>query len=160
MLEELLLEALGPAGIVLLIKIITDNKNRSLGEIKKFLADSGGHLADPGSVSWMFEEMVRTEIGLAQWRKNQTDLELTLIDAGANEFKEEEDRVIIYSSKEQADKIRALLEQNNIPAQAEIDYRPKNLLPIPADKTEKITGFLENIYALNDVDEIYSNAQF
>ncbi len=158
-LEEFVLEALGPAGLMLLIKVITDNKNRSLGEIKKVLSLHGGRLADPGSVSWMFNEAARTTVNKEEWQSKPTSPELAVIDAGASDVKEEGGKIAIYSTKESAENVRRALEQAGLAGQTEIDYLAKNPLVVPTDQQEKITEFLETIYDLPDVDEVYPNTQ-
>jgi len=157
-LEELLLEAYGPGGKAILISAITDNKNRTLVEIKHILNEYGGKLASSGSVRWMFEE--KGKIILENQKLNE-DMELKIIEAGAEDIKIERGEIIILTKPEDLE----LVKQEIIKAKMEISETSLDFIPKTSEKiSEEERGAYEKLFeALDeqqDVEEIYSNIEF
>jgi len=157
-LESVLYEAFAPNGIALLIEGITDNKNRSVSDVKAVLNKHGGSLGAPNSVKWMFEHKGTFRVALDQV-ENKDDLMLELIDAGADDVLEEEGGLTIYTSFASFEKIRKILQTKKLPTEyAEMDWVAKNVETLPEgasqEKTEKIVELLED---LNDVEKVYTN---
>lgn len=157
MLEEFLVEAYGPEKIGLVIRLITDNKNRTMNELRSFLNEHGGSLAEAGSVLWMFTESIVFSVPRSQWQQD-SDLELEIIDLGAEDIQQSEDKVIILSKKETAEKLRQFLEKQGLNPKVSYEYIANNPVSLPKEETkEKIENFLEALYAINEVEEIYTN---
>lgn len=157
-LEELLLEAYGPGGKAILISAITDNKNRTLAEIKHILNEYGGKLASSGSVRWMFEE--KGKIILENQKLNE-EVELKIIEAGAEDIKVERGEIIILTKPEDLE----LVKQEIIKAKMEISETSLDFIPKTSEKiSEEERGAYEKLFeALDDqqdVEEIYSNIEF
>ena len=157
-LEELLLEAYGPGGKAILISAITDNKNRTLAEIKHILNEGGGKLASSGSVRWMFEE--KGKIILENQKLNE-EVELKIIEAGAEDIKVERGEIIILTKPEDLE----LVKQEIIKAKMEISETSLDFIPKTSEKiSEEERGAYEKLFeALDeqqDVEEIYSNIEF
>jgi len=148
-LEEVSFEALGPAGIALIIEGITDNKNRTLQEIKQILNQHNGKIAGEGSVKWMFERK-----GCIVTEKKE-EIELAAIEAGAEDIKEKEDCLEIYTKPEDLDRVKTNLEKENIKIEsAELEWVPKEEIEGDKEKAEKLFEQLDE----NDaVQNIYSN---
>jgi len=161
--EEIIYEAYGPSGIALIIKCITDNKNRTAANIRHILTKSGGSLGEPNTVMWMFENkgVIRfKEKELADKNISMDDFELSIIDAGAEDIQSEEGDIAIYTNikdmqnvKESAEKMQINLESS------EIEWIPKNEVDIKdEDDKEKIAKLFNALDDDEDVQDIYTNA--
>ena len=159
-LEPLLLEALGPGGIAILLDVVTDNKNRTLTEIRHLLDKFGGKLAS-GGVLWMFK---RKGVIIINCRSQEGDidieeLELFLIDAGAEDIKLKDGVLEVYTKPEKLEEIKKILEKKGIKLEsASLDFIPKEEIEI---KKQELKEKIENLFGAldehEDVQEIYSN---
>lgn len=158
--EEFVIEAHGPEGIGLIIKIATDNKNRTIPEIKRILNLTGGAISDPGSVIWMFKETGKIEIKKDLWSKNP-EIEITVIDAGAEEIFEDEGLVIILTSKESLEKIKHLLIEKGLKeVESEIGYLALNPQKIDSPEIqEKVSDLIKKLEDRDDVNSVYTNVE-
>ncbi len=156
--EELYYEGILPNNIQFIIKCLTDNKNRSASMVRHALSKSGGSL---GSVMWNFEQkgvVVITKEELKNKNINIDDFQLELIDAGIDDFKSEEELVLIYTRVEDLQKIKNNIESKGLNIEsAEIEYLPKEKQEISAEQQEKIAKFTEELDDLEDVSDYYSN---
>jgi YebC/PmpR family DNA-binding regulatory protein len=154
-LEELFLEAYGPAGVGLIIKCLTNNKIRTVNEIKNILTRHKAKLAEPGSVMWMFEER-----GVVTLNKDNVS-EYLLNDLGdlLLDFKEKEEKILFYTNITDVNKIREILQQRNFPIlSTEIQLVPKIYVNIEYEKDKQDFDVLINeLLEHNDVYEVYSN---
>ena len=165
-IEEIIYEAIGPENVAILIQVLTDNKNRTLTNVKNILAKNNGKFVNSGSVSWMFEQKgVITISDIKNFTSpnsgqvpNIENLQLELIESGANDFKEQEDELTIYTDINKLQKIKEILEQKNIKINsAEIEHVPRNEnLVKPSDNT-KIEQLLNTLAEDDDVEKIYTN---
>jgi YebC/PmpR family DNA-binding regulatory protein len=155
-LESITIEARGPAGSALLIDVITDNHNRSFGELRKTLSDHGCHPTEPGSMQWLFER--RGQIFI----ENVTDLEqgeLDAIDAGANEIDADEAMLEVITSPDQLHAITEALRAKNYKiASSELVMHPKNPIALAENEYNKLQELMEIIEDHADVDEVTTNA--
>jgi len=156
-LEEITYEAYGPNGIPLMIETITDNKNRTLSEIRHILSRNNGRLSETGSVKWMFDQKGMIEVSSAE--KNKDELELAAIDAGAEDVEWKNNVLEIYTKPNDLEKVKENLEKARIKIEdASLSWVPKNEVEI---KDESLKSQLERLFeALDeneDVNEIYSN---
>lgn len=159
-LEELICEAYGPAGIAILIQAITDNKNRTLAELRHLLSSYDAKMANSGSVRYMFQETGKITVPKTSWNDN---LSLKTIETGAEEIKEKDEMVEIYTSVSNLNNLKTFIE-NNLPGvqiEAEIDFVAQQPVQI---NDEELKNKLETLFnALDeniDVEEIYSNAEY
>jgi len=157
-LEEVSYEAFGPGGISMIIEGITDNKNRTLGEVKHILQKYGGKLADSGAVKWLFEK--RGVITIKTKQKDKEDLELKAIEAGAEDiyWHEEENLLDVYTKPEELDKIKKYLQAQGFEIESSsLDWvakEQKRVSPEDKNKCDKLFTELDD----NDaVQNIYSN---
>lgn len=158
-LRELVYEAFGPAGSAFVITALSDNSNRTAGEVKNILSKNGGTLAGQGAVMWQFGKLgiIRTSKDLGLKIK---DKELELIDAGAEDIKYEEDGVIIFTKPENLQKVKEVLDKENITAEsADIEYVAKEPKEATDAEWEKIESLIDAIDENDDVDEIYTNVK-
>ena len=161
-IEEFLFEGYAPQGIALIVQITTDNKNRTVQEIKTIFNKNGGKIADLGSVSWMFEykgAIILPEI------KNQFSADdkkdefiMNIIDAGALDVIEEEDNLIIYTKQTDLKKIKDKIEELGYKIEnASLDYVAKDLIDPDEDKRNQVENFLSLLDENDDVSNIYTN---
>ncbi len=157
-IEEISYEAYGPGGIALIIEVATDNKNRTLSEIKHILSRFGGRLGESGSVKWMFSRKGVIECEISG-DKNKNDLELLIIDAGAEDIKKKGEILEIYTKEGELDKVKENLESQGIKIKsASLDWIAKDSVTIEDKKTkEQLEKLFEALDEQEDVQEIYSN---
>lgn len=149
-LEEILLEAYGPEGIGILIKCLTNNRNRSISEIKNILSKYKGKLAEPGSVVWLFKELGIIKINKSDFQ--ESFLEEDLIE----DFKEEDNFIYLYTKINDLYKLKSFLEQKGIKIlSTEIQFIPQNYVKIKNE--EEIKKLVESLLEHNDVYEVYTN---
>jgi len=162
-LEEVLFEAYGPGGIAIIIEGITDNKNRTLGEIKQVLNQNNGKLVGEGSVKWMFERKgcltINAQFLISNSQiKNKEELEMMVIEAGAEDIYWHEELLDVYTKIEDLEKIKKNLEERGIKIDSvSLDWVAKE----EVSTDEKTKGTCQKLFdALDEneaVQEIYSN---
>lgn len=164
-LEKLTIEAIGPSNIAILIEVITDNKNRALAEIKNILSKNDSKMAASGSLIWQFDQKGVIYLPIKDLEKlkrglSQEDLELQIIEAGAEDISKENDRLIVYTKPEDLYKVKTNLQGNEIEVEsAGLEFIPK--IPIKIEDIEtktKLNRLFELLDENDDVSEIYSNA--
>ena len=159
-MEELTIEAYGPAGTALIIEALTDNKNRTVSEIKYLLSQHGGKMAEAGSVLWLFERKGAIVINSSLADTNKENLELLAIDCGAQDLRWQTQELLeIYTKAEDLEKVKRALEAKNVKLESfSLDWIPKNEVKIGNPKTkESLEKLLEALDEHQDVQEIYSN---
>ena len=154
MIEEMLYEGFGPGGIAVMVEATTDNKNRTVNDLKRVLQDSGGRLGGPNSVARLFERK-----GIITIPKTMlaAGVELALIDAGAEDITTN-DEMVITTVPQTLEALRQACIKNQLePTDVALEWIPKEYAPISDDKKESIKKFFENLDALDDVQEWYTN---
>lgn len=158
-LESAEYEVFGPHGTMFVVKVLTDNKNRTVGEIKNILSKHNGRLGEIGSVKWMFDYLGLIVLESGDKKKNEC-LELAAIEAGAEDVKEKEGVLEIYTAPEKFDKILKLLRGGgNKINSSSIDWVAKNPIKIEDAAREEVEKFLTVLDEQDDVEEIYSNIE-
>ena len=161
-IEEITYEAYGPGKVALLIQVITDNRNRTISELRRILSQSGGQLAESGSVAWMFKCYGLLIIDHCQKQVvNLDDFELQIIDWGATEMKAKETDLFIYTNPQNLTTLKQKLEQQNIKiTSSELIWESKNKITMErAEVKEKIDRLLDQLDEHTDVNEIYTNLE-
>lgn len=157
-LEELLYEAIVPGGIGIVIEATSDNKNRTTGEVKKILSEYGGSLAAAGAVRWNFNN-----VGVIRLQANQflvgNDLELKLIEAGAEDIKAEDGETVIYVKPENFEQVKNFLEKDNIKIDfAGLEWIARDKIKIEdAEMRGKLEQLFEALEESEEVDEYFTN---
>jgi YebC/PmpR family DNA-binding regulatory protein len=156
-LEEFSMEAYGPDGVALIIDGITDNKNRSLGELKVILGKFGGKAVEGGGIKWMFDKKGVIMIAKSEI-KNQDETELLLIESGAENFLWEEEGLIIYTKPEDLEKVRKFLTQNQIKIESSnLEWVAKETVAVDENVREKNQRLYEALDDHDDAQNIYWN---
>jgi YebC/PmpR family DNA-binding regulatory protein len=155
-LVEIVYEATAPGGIMLLIKTTTDNKNRTLGEIKTILTKNGGKFGEAGSAMWNFEPVgsiiVDTE------NKNPEELELAAIEAGAKDIRNEDGGFLVFTEPQDLQKVQENLEKSGLKIlESGLTYLPKNTVTIDENTRIDYEKLLEALDEQEDIDEVYDN---
>jgi len=153
-IEEISYEGFGPNGTAFIIECLTDNRNRTSAAVKHLLTKHGGRLGGPNAVSWMFEHK-----GIIRIEKINDELELEIIDAGAQDVIKDEEGVSIYCQPQNLQKIKEFLEQKNINIDyAEVEQIAKEKKEISQEDAEKIQRLLDELEENEDVNNYYTNA--
>ena len=160
-LEPVLFEAYGPGGAAIIIEGITDNKNRTLGEIKQILSEYGGKLANEGSVKWLFKRKGCLTIDLENQTasgKTKEELELIAIEAGANDIYWQDKFLDVYTEPEELEKVKRKIEEKDIKIDsATLDWVPKEKILLNEEKKSECQKLFEALDENDSVQEIYSN---
>ena len=154
--EDVAFEGYGPGGIAMYILTTTDNRNRTVAEIRHILSKHGGNLGELGSVSWVFEKkgLIRVE----KENYNEEELMLKAIDAGADDFKVEDDYYEIYTQFEDLNKVRSTLEDSGIEIEsAEIEMIPQNVVELEGKQAEQMLRLMDALEDNDDVQNIFAN---
>lgn len=155
-LVEVSYEAFGPGGIAMIIDGITDNANRALGEIKVILNQNNGKLAGEGSVRWMFDR--KGAITINSEGKPKEDLEMTAIEAGADDVKWFENNFEIYTKPEDLEKVKKALEEKGIKIESSsLDYIAKEEVELSEKEKQQAEQLFELLDDNDAVNNIYSN---
>ena len=158
-IEEITYEAYGPGGVAIIIKTLTDNNNRTISDLRSIMSKLGGNLANSGSVSYLFEQKGVVEINLNNIPFAKEDAELIIIDAGAEDFEEENGYIYVYTEPKKIEEVKKNLEFKALPIEsAKIELNPKTYIEIKDDKKEVLLKLLETIENLDDIVEVYTNA--
>jgi len=160
-LEEVLYEAYGPGGIAIIVEGITDNKNRTLGEIKQILSQNNGKLVGEGAVRWLFEKRgVITVIVDSQPSsiKSREELELAVIEAGAEDIRWYGDDLEVYTMPGNLEKIKKTLEEKLVKIDSfSLDWVAKETVDSDEKQKEACQKLFEALDENEAVQEIYSN---
>lgn len=156
-ISEVIYEAYGPGQVAMLIKAATDNKNRTLGEIKTILTKSGGKLVPAGSVSYLFKHVGNINITVPQ-ESDPYALEEKAIDAGAEDTIYVDNTLTVFTRVEDLQKVRENLETAGLTIEdASLVYAPLQKTELNADDKLDYEKLLETLDEQDDVQEIFDN---
>ena len=148
-------EAYGPGGVGIIIEVATDNKNRTMPEVRHTLEKNGGRMADPGSVMFQFSRK-----GVIFTKAKGDEIMMAALDAGAEDIVDEEDGTTIYTAAGDLMKVRgALIEAGYEIDSAELQYVPNNTVPIDEETAPKVEKILDAVDDLDDVVAVHTNAE-
>jgi YebC/PmpR family DNA-binding regulatory protein len=155
--HELTYEGYGPAGVAMLVEVATDNKNRTVAEVRHIFSKHGGSLGETGSVAWMFER--KGIITLPKQDKSEDDILAIVLDAGADDLQTEDEFYEITTSVENFESVRKALQENNLKVDnASLQWIAKNTLEVKGEDAEKVMKLIEALEDCDDVQNVYSNA--
>ena len=158
-LQEITFEGYGPGGVAILVQVLTDNRNRTVSELRMALTRNGGTLGESGSVAWQFDNK-----GLLTLEANGADpedLALQAIDAGAEDVQVFDNLIEVHTAATDLDKVKKLLEGSGYKiAGAELSMLPKNSVALDDRAAMQTLRLLDLIEELDDVQKVYSNADF
>lgn len=158
-LVEMVLEGYGPSGAAILVNAVTDNRNRTIQDVRNIFMRSGGSLGESGCVSWLFDSkgLIMVEIK----DLDADELALQAIDAGAEDVNVENGFVQIYTRPENLEVVRAALEQKNLRiASAELSVVPKATVELEEKAALQTLKMLNKLEELDEVQHVSTNANF
>ena len=154
--EEIQYEGYGPGGAAIIAQVLTDNKNRTVSEVRRLFAKHGGHLGETGCVGWMFDK--KGVINIERSTIDEDRLVGIVLDAGAEDVKDEDDIFEVVTPPEEFEQVKERLEQEKIPlASAQITLVPKNTVTVDAKHVEQILKLTEELEDHDDVQSVSAN---
>lgn len=157
-LSELVIEGYGPNGVAVLVEALTDNRNRTLQEVRSLFNRHGGSLGESGCVSWLFE--TKGVITVMTEKENVEELILAAIDAGAEDVKEEKGYLEIYTSPQNLEAVRRVIEKVKPVTSAEVLKVPKSTVMLEEKEAIQTLKFLDQLEDLDDVQKVYANLDY
>ncbi|TEB13066.1 putative transcriptional regulatory protein [Pelotomaculum sp. FP] len=156
--EEFNYEGYGPGGVAVMLEIMTDNRNRTAGEIRYIFSKNGGSLGESGCVSWIFDQKGLFVIEKADNTISEDDLMLLALEAGAEDFKVEDDSYEITSEPGDFSRIKEILESKGVNmAMAEVTMVPQNTIKLEGKDAELMVRLMETLEEHDDVQNVYAN---
>jgi YebC/PmpR family DNA-binding regulatory protein len=154
--EEIRYEGYGPGGVAVIVEVLTDNRNRTAGEVRAAFTKSGGNLAETGAVSFMFDR-----VGVIEYDAKVASAEVMFeaaLEAGADDVVSSENGHEIYAAADQYGSVAKALEAKfGEPRKAALVWRPQNTIAVGDEQGEKLLKLLENLNEHDDVQNVYAN---
>ena len=156
--EEITYEGYGPAGVAIMLDVLTDNRNRAAADIRHAFTKHGGNMGETGSVGWMFKRKgiftIDKEAGY-----DEDEVMMIALDAGAEDMKSNEDSFEIVTQPEDYDAVEKALADNNIETvMSEITMVPDTMVTLSDEDAEKVRKTIDMFDDMDDVQEVYTNA--
>ena len=158
--ETIVYEGYGPSGVAVIVETLTDNKNRSAGNVRSAFTKGGGNMGNAGCVSFMFQE--KGEIVIEKDGRDEEEMMMMALDAGAEDFNSDEDEVfVITTAPEDFGTVREALEAQGIEfLEASVKMIPDTYTAINEEDAKKFQKMLDLLDDDDDVQEVYHNAEF
>ncbi|MBL8058074.1 MAG: YebC/PmpR family DNA-binding transcriptional regulator [Anaerolineales bacterium] len=157
--ESLMYEAYGPHGSGILIQVVTDNKNRTVSEVRRLVTRGNGNMAEAGAVSWQFTR--KAYITVPREGNDPDKLFEIGVDAGADDVITSDDVIELYAAPEQFGAIVHALEKAGIrPSESELRMEPNTKLELDPESTVSVMKIVEGLEELDDVQNVYTNVEF
>lgn len=158
--EEITYEGYGPGGVALIIESLTDNRNRTVADLRHLLSKNGGNLAESGAVSWNFER--KGVITVTKGAYTEDDLMNVILDAGADDLSDEDDYFEVTAALEKFEPVRRAIESSKLPGakieSASLQYIAKTTMRIEGADAEQTMNLISVIEDNDDVQNVYTNA--
>ena len=157
--EAITYEGYGPNGIAVIVETLTDNKNRSAGNVRSAFTKGGGNMGNTGCVSFMFQQ--KGEIVIEKGDKDEDEMMMMALDAGAEDFQSEDEVFVVTTTPEDFSKVRETLEGEGIEfLEAQVKMIPDTYTAIDEETAKKFQKMLDLLEEDDDVQEVYHNAEF
>lgn len=154
--ENIMYEGYAPGGVAILIECLTDNRNRAAAEVRTALTRNGGNLADPGSVSYMFNRVGVVEVPVEG--TSEEEVFEAVLDAGATDVEQVQDVFLVYSEPQDVTTVRASLQDAGIDYNsAEVEFKADTEIPLEAAAAKKVIRLIETLEDSDDVQNVFSN---
>ena len=157
-LEEIIFEGYGPGGVAILVETMTDNRNRTVSDVRHAFSKYGGNLGTDGSVAYLFKKL-----GLIHINKDFSEEQLMeiVINSGAIDFTDEEDFFEVTTEANDFNKVLDIFKENDVKyLNAELTLRAETLVNLDQEMSEKVFNIMEFMDDLDDVQEVHTNAEF
>jgi YebC/PmpR family DNA-binding regulatory protein len=157
--DEIVYEGYGPGGAAIMVESLTDNKNRTVADVRHIFTKAGGNLGETGCVGYMFDKK-----GYVMVEKSAVDEEVlmeTALDAGADDIREDDDNFEVITEPAEFEAVRSAIETAEIPVVvAEVTMLPQTTSSLAGKEAEQMLRLLENLEDSDDVQKVYTNADF
>jgi len=154
--ENYIYEGYGPLGVAIMMEVMTDNKNRTVPEIRHIMSKNGGNLGESGCVNWMFEKKGTVVVNLSEDMDEENLIEL-IIELEAEDFSSERSIFEIITNPDSFEEMIEALDKNNYDVEGDIGLVPINTVKISEDDSRSIIKLLEILEDHEDVQKLYSN---
>ena len=157
-MEEIIFEGYGPGGVAILVETMTDNRNRTVSDVRHAFSKFGGNLGTDGSVAYLFKKL-----GLIHISKEISDEDLMdlVIESGANDYTEEEDFFEVTTEPNDFNNVLEIFKKNEVKyINAQLTLRAETSVNIDHEMSEKVLNIMEFMDDLDDVQEVHTNAEF
>ena len=155
-IEEVMFEGYGPGGAAILVNVATDNRNRTVSEIRHLFSKNGGNMGEQGSVSWMFER--KSQIVVDGEKATEDQLMNIILDAGGEDLRNDGGNWVVISPSEAHEQVLEAIQKAGIPTEeAEIAMVPKNLIRLEGKNASGMLKLNEILEEHDDVQNVYSN---
>ena len=156
---EITYEGYGPGGIAILIESVTDNKNRTVAEVRHLLNKHGGSLGESGSVAWMFDR--KGVITISKQDKTEDEVLEIVLDAGAEDLHTEDEFFEVTTAVEDFETVRKAVQEANLEIEnASLQWIAKNSVSVSGETAEKAMKLIDALEDNDDVQNVYTNADF
>ena len=157
--ESIVYEGYGPSGVAVMVEVLTDNKNRSAGNVRSAFTKGGGNMGTSGCVGFMFQK--KGEIVIEKAELDEDEIMMMALDAGAEDFASEEEVFIVTTSPEDFGTVREALEAEGLEfLEAAVKMIPNTYTEIDEEAAKKFQKMLDLLEDDDDVQEVYHNAEF
>ena len=157
-LEEIVLEGYGPGGVAIMVEAMSDNRNRTVSDVRHAFSKFGGNLGTDGSVSYLFNKIGIIHVAKTYSEEDILDIAL---EAGADDLVDEEDYFEIITSSSNLENVLKSLKENNIEnTNAELTLRAETSVSVDQEMSEKVLKIMDFMDELDDVQEVHTNAEF
>ncbi len=154
--EEILFEGYGPGGVAILVDVATDNRNRTVSEIRHVFAKGGGNLGESGSVAWMFKK--RGYIVVPKEKADEDQLMSIVLDSGGEDLRDDGSNWEIFTPPEAFEQVNEALKKAGIePTSAEVGMVPQNYVKLEGKNAQQMLRLMEALEDHDDVQHVYSN---
>lgn len=159
-LEEMTYEGYGPGGTAIIVQTVSDNKNRTVSEVRNAFAKAGGNLGESGSVAWQFEQ--RGVLALSAGKQDPDELVLLAIDAGAADVQVDGDSIEVYTEPQDLEAVRRALEdEHKLKVESvELTMNAKTSVYLEEKEALQTIRLIDRLEELDDVQKVYFNADF
>jgi len=155
-IEEVMYEGYGPGGVALIAETVTDNRNRTVSEIRHVFSKNGGNMGEAGSVSWMFHK--KGYVVVENTKADEDTLMSLALDAGADDFQSDGSNYEIYTAPNAMEGVVEALKAKGIePASAEISMIPQNTVKVAGKHAQQVLKLMEALDDHDDVQHVYAN---
>lgn len=155
--EEITYEGYGPNGVAIIVEVLTDNRNRTVSEIRNIFSKAGGNMGENGCVSWMFHK--KGYIVVVRAKADEEKLMSLALDAGAEDMQSEDDNFVVTTAQNDFEKVKKALEDAGVPLEvAEVTMVPQTYVKLEGEKVAgQMLRLMEAIEDNDDVQNVYAN---
>ncbi len=154
--EEVTYEGYGPGGVAVIVEVMTDNRNRTVSEIRNIFSKGGGNMGEAGCVAWMFNKKGYLVVGKA--KSDEDKLMSLALDAGAEDMQAEDDNFVITTAPNDFEKVKKAIEDAGVPLDAaEITMLPQTYVKLEGKEAQQMLRLVESLEDNDDVQNVYAN---